>query len=88
MSSEARGKSKVAGVALCGFGRAGQIHFGNLRSNYRCNLKYIVDLKEPAVQKRIADTLDKYNVTSITLVGVEDFEEVRSQHSTEHFLFS
>lgn len=77
MDSKLQGKSKVAGIALCGFGRAGQIHFGNLRRNYRCQLKYIVDLKEPAVVERIREVVEEYHVTSVSIVGAEDFEEVR-----------
>ena len=76
MESTAQQKNKIACITLCGFGRAGQIHFGNIRRNHRCHLKYIVDLKEPAVEKRIRDILDEYNVTSTTIVGMQDYEKV------------
>ena len=34
----------MLGVALFGLGRAGMIHFGNILSNYRIKLLYLIDL--------------------------------------------
>ena len=65
-------------VALCGFGRAGQIHFNGLRVNHRCVLKYVVDqVEDTQVAERIRSTLTTYNQDSITkLVGIGEYESV------------
>lgn len=47
MSTES--KERVVGVALCGFGRAGRIHFNGIRQNRHCELKYVVDLPKATV---------------------------------------
>ena len=31
------------GIAIIGFGRAGQIHYKNIINNFNCEIKYIVD---------------------------------------------
>ena len=73
-STSAPKKTRV-GIALCGFGRAGKIHFHNIRQNHRCVFKYVVDLGEAldTVQKY----LEEYNVCEKTrAVSTEDFEKV------------
>lgn len=76
---------RVVGVALCGFGRAGQIHFGGLRHNYDCKLKYIIDRVElPGVLEAITNTLDKYHVTDVRPVSVEDFDKASASQLSEN----
>ena len=78
MASEGNKKvSRIIGVALCGFGRAGQIHFNGLRQNYNCKLKYIVDMiNVPTVLETVREKLDKYHMQDVQLVSVQEFEEV------------
>lgn len=76
MASE-NNKKRIVGVTLCGFGRAGQIHFNGLRQNYNCKLKYIVDMiNVPAVLETIRENLDKYHMQGVRPVSVQEFEEV------------
>lgn len=72
--STASKKTRI-GIALCGFGRAGKIHFHSIRQNHRCIFKYVVDLGEAlgGVQKY----LEEYNLSEKTrAVSTEDFEKV------------
>ena len=69
--------SRIIGVALCGFGRAGQIHFNGLQQNYNCKLKYIVDMiNVPTVLETVREKLDKYHMQDVQPVSMEEFEEV------------
>ena len=65
-------------LALCGFGRAGKIHFNGIRFNHRCELKYIVDcFEEPSVLNSITSVLDEYRMlSSVTLVKTSEFKSV------------
>ena len=65
-------------LALCGFGRAGRIHFRGVQSNPRCQLKYIVDCFEnPDILKVVRSALEEYRMLeSVTLVKTSDFESV------------
>ncbi len=75
MSSE--DKNRVVGVALCGFGRAGHIHFHGIRQNHHARLKYVVDMiGEEGVLERIAGCLAEYHMTHVQPVSKEQFDEV------------
>lgn len=65
-------------LALCGLGRAGKIHLRGIRSNPRCQLKYIVDcFDEPAVTESVRTYLEEYRMQdSVTLVKTADYESV------------
>ncbi len=65
---------RTVGVVLCGFGRAGQIHFHGIRRNHRCKLLYVVDNKE--VQEKINEVLDTYLITGVQIVPPEKYDEV------------
>lgn len=71
-------EKRQIGVALCGFGRAGQIHFNGLRVSHRCVLKYVVDqVEDTQVSERIRSILTTYNMDSITkLVGIDEYQSV------------
>jgi hypothetical protein len=82
-SSAAAQKKTRVGIALCGFGRAGKIHFHSIRQNHRCIFKYVVDVGETlgGVQKY----LEEYNLSEKTrAVSTEDFEKV---HLLPHKLY-
>jgi hypothetical protein len=69
---------KKTGMVLCGFGRAGQIHFDGIRSSHLCKLLYVVDLvEEESVRSRIQAKLDMYMMGEVKLVGRKSYEEVR-----------
>ena len=73
------GKTKrVVNFALCGFGRAGKIHFHGIRLNHRCKLKYIVDCFDvSAVAKGVRDVLEEYYMEDgVTFVKGSEFEAV------------
>ena len=73
-TSTRAGKTRV-GIALCGFGRAGKIHFHDIRQNHRCELKYVVDVSEAL--DTIHKYLSEYNVSDRTKpVSTDDFEKV------------
>ena len=87
MCSSAKGRQRetkmaskrTVGVVLCGFGRAGQIHFQGIRRNPRCILKYIVDQAEnEAVKKTVSGKLDEYLVQGVQLVSPESFDDVQA----------
>ena len=59
-------------LALCGFGRAGQIRFKGIRYNPRCRLKYIVE-DEVEKAKRILAT---YNMSDVIVVSGKDLHVV------------
>lgn len=65
-------------LALCGFGRAGKIHFNGIRTNHRCQLKYIVDCFDvPDVLKAVRAVLEQYGMLdTVTLVKASDYESV------------
>ena len=70
--------TRRVGVALCGFGRAGKIHFHSIRENHRCELKYVVEVAEALGSLR--KYLDEYNVSDKTrAVSTDDFEKVHSK---------
>lgn len=59
-------------LALCGLGRAGNIHFKGIRLNHRCRLKYIVE-DEVAKAER---TLATYNMIGVKVLPGKDFHIV------------
>jgi myo-inositol 2-dehydrogenase/D-chiro-inositol 1-dehydrogenase len=65
-------------LALCGFGRAGKIHFRGIRSNHRCQIKYIVDcFEDPAVLKSVSSVLEEYRMLgSVKLVKTSEYKSV------------
>lgn len=70
-------RKRRVNVALCGFGRAGKIHFHSIRLNHRCRLKYIVDsFNLPDAYKTIQAHLEEYNLTDsgVTLVDASQYE--------------
>ena len=74
-SATAQKKKTRVGIALCGFGRAGKIHFHSIRQNHRCIFKYVVDLGEAL--SGIQKYLEEYSVSDKTrAVSTEDFEKV------------
>ena len=75
---KAMSQPEKAGMVLCGFGRAGQIHFDGIRTNHLCKLLYVVDLVEDeAIRSRIQAKLDEYMMQDVKLVGKKNYEEVR-----------
>lgn len=68
----------MLGVAICGFGRAGQIHFNGVRKNCRCKLLYIVDIvdEDQAVKDLILGKLDQFNMEGVKVVGLKSYENV------------
>ena len=73
-STPAQKKTRV-GIALCGFGRAGKIHFHSIRQNHRCILKYVVDVGEAL--DSIRKYVEEYNLSDKTkAVSTEDFKKV------------
>ena len=73
--SPSTGEKSRVGIALCGFGRAGKIHFHSIRENHRCDLKYVVDVAEAlgALRKYLIE----YNASDKTkAVSTDDFEKV------------
>ena len=84
-------KKKKVGLALCGFGRAGQIHFNGVCKNPRCRLKYIVDLMDgnEEVKNLIDGKLEENMLEDVKVVGAGCFEEVsRDVYSTLAIKFS
>jgi myo-inositol 2-dehydrogenase/D-chiro-inositol 1-dehydrogenase len=73
-----REMSEVAKLALCGFGRAGRIHFRGIRNNPRCELKYIVDcFEDAAVLKSVRAVLEEYRMLdTVRLVKTSEYESV------------
>ena len=65
-------------LALCGFGRAGNIHFQGIRTNPRCRLKYVVDCFEvPAVLQAAQAKLAEFRMLdSVSLVKTSNYESV------------
>ena len=59
-------------LALCGFGRAGQIRFKGIQRSHRCRLKYIV---EDEVE-RANMILAKHNMFDVTVVAGKDLHMV------------
>ena len=76
---------KRVGIALCGFGRAGRIHFNGVRQNYRCELKYVVDLVDAEVTVNdctlkegevVRSTLENYCEEGTKVVDSSEFYQV------------
>ena len=59
-------------LALCGLGRAGQIHFKGIRLNHRCKLKYIVEDEVDKAERALAT----YNMTGVKVLPGKDFHFV------------
>lgn len=75
LSLPAPQKKTRVGIALCGFGRAGKLHFHSIRQNHRCVLKYVVDVEEALDSVR--KFLEEYNLSDKTrAISTEDFEKV------------
>lgn len=70
--------NKKIGIALCGFGRAGRIHFNGVRKNCRSKLLYIVDRVEedPAVKKLIESMVEEFMLEGVKIVGLKSYETV------------
>ena len=78
---EIMASKRTVGVALCGFGRAGQIHFQGIRRNPRCVLKYIVDqVENEAVKKTVCGKLDEHLVQGVQLVSPGSFDDVQASY--------
>ncbi len=60
------------GVALFGLGRAGHIHFENLRKFYRCRLLYLVETEV----NRALETCEKYFMKDVKVLAPEDASNV------------
>lgn len=68
---------KKLGVAICGFGRAGQIHFHGVRKNPLGELLYVVDVVEyDTVKSRIQAKLEEFAMEGVAVVGKKCFDEV------------
>ena len=68
------------GIAICGFGRAGQIHLDGVRRNCRCQLLYVVDRVEEdkGIKQRIEQKLEQHLMEGVKVVGLESYENVSS----------
>jgi len=66
-------------LALCGLGRAGQIHFKGIRLNHRCKLKYIVEDEIEKAER----TLTTYNMSDIKVLAGKDFHVVLADTEVE-----
>ncbi len=62
----------VTVLAVCGFGRAGKMHFTTIRKSHRCNLKYIVDVASQI--EVIKEFLKVYHCTHVKVVPSEEYE--------------
>ena len=71
-------------LALCGFGRAGQIHFKGIRYNHRCRLKYIVEDEVEKAKKLLAD----YNMTEVIVVSGKDLNVVLADTEVQGVLIA
>ena len=86
MDAKGAKKKRIIGVALCGFGRAGHIHFDGVRQSYRCRLKYVVEQLEARVtfeggsSKTMREVLhsafEEYNMENVSLVSGDEFDQV------------
>ena len=65
-------KDTVNTLALCGFGRAGKMHFTTIRQSHRCKLKYIVDVATQI--DTINEFLKKYNFSHVQVLPSEEYE--------------
>lgn len=62
-------------MVICGFGRAGQIHFNSIRKNHRCKLLYLVDqVENEAIRSRIQAKLDEFMMEGVKVVGLNCYE--------------
>lgn len=84
------GCKKKVGVVICGFGRAGQIHFNGVRKNCRCKLLYVVDRVEEdeAVKNLILNKLEQTLTEGVKVVGLKNYENVRGTYMHEQCLTS
>ena len=89
----AEGKKKV-NVALCGFGRAGRIHFNGVRQNHRIALKYIVDKLDNkaagadsqldiSVGDFIHSQLAEFNLEGVQVVDCSKYDTVLQDSSID-----
>ena len=67
-------KNGVVYLALCGFGRAGNMHLTSIRHNFRCKLKYVVDI--PDAVESVQNRLGSLNMNDVLVVSSEQFESV------------
>lgn len=65
-------ETPIVTIALCGFGRAGNMHFTTIRQSYRCKLKYVVDVTSRLEEVRIA--LRKWNMVDVIVVPSESYK--------------
>jgi len=68
----ASGTSKKFNVAICGSGRAGQIHIGNCQQNPSVNIKYLVELDV----KKATEVLSDLGIDGVTVVHYDQFQTV------------
>ncbi len=61
-------------LAVCGFGRAGKIHFSSICRSPECRLKYVVDVS--CQKEKIEDYLKQWNCGHIKFVSTEEFENI------------
>lgn len=66
--------SQQIGVVICGFGRAGQIHFSGIGKNHLCKLKYVVEVD--TIKELVQAKLDEYFMKEVKVVGVQVYENV------------
>jgi len=71
-------------LALCGFGRAGQIHFKGIRRNHRCRLKYIVEED----MEKAKSILATYNMSHVTVVSGKDLHVVLADAEVQGILIA
>ena len=64
----------VVTVAICGFGRAGKMHFTTIRKSHRCKLKYIVDISSQV--RSIEEHLKEWNLSQVKVVVNEEAERI------------
>ena len=68
---------RKVGLAICGLGRAGKIHFNVILNNPVCKLKYIVDqLSLGDVKSNICRVLEKRGLRGVQIVDAKEFNEV------------
>ena len=61
-------------IAICGFGKAGRMHFTTIRKSHRCKLKYVVDFSSETT--RIEGFLKEWNFSNVKVVSTEDLERI------------
>ena len=76
---ESNGAQRRTVLALCGLGRAGQIHFKGIRLNHRCKLKYLVEDEVDKAER----FLTTYNVTGVKVLQGKDLHIVLEDAEVE-----